>query len=47
MKAAVFKSGGAIGVTAQQLPEPAPGQVRRGVTAAGICGSDLHIKRGS
>jgi len=47
MKAAVFQSGGAIGVTARKLPEPGPGQVRLGVTAAGICGSDLHIKHGA
>lgn len=47
MKAAVFQSGGGIGVLTQQQPEPGPGQVRLGITAAGICGSDLHIKHGA
>ena len=43
MKAAVFSRGGTIGVKERDLPEPAPGWVRVGVTAGGICGTDLHI----
>lgn len=43
MKAAVYSGPGAIGVKDRALPEPEPGWVRIGVTAAGICGSDLHI----
>ena len=43
MKAAVYSGPGAIGVKERTLPEPEPGWVRIGVTAAGICGSDLHI----
>jgi len=44
MKAAVFGDGGSISVRERNLPEPEPGWVRIGVTAGGICGSDLHIK---
>ncbi len=43
MKAAVYSGPGDIGVKERALPEPEPGWVRIGVTAAGICGSDLHI----
>ena len=43
MKAAVFAGKGAIGVVERKVPEPSPGWVRIGVTAVGICGSDLHI----
>ena len=43
MKAAVYGENGAIGVVDRALPEPKPGWVRIGVTAGGICGSDLHI----
>lgn len=47
MKSAVFNAGGSIGARQMDLPEPAPGWVRIGVTAGGICGSDLHIKHGA
>lgn len=43
MKAAVYSGPEAIGVKERALPEPEPGWVRIGVTASGICGSDLHI----
>ena len=43
MKAAIYSGPEAIGVKERDLPEPEPGWVRIGVTAAGICGSDLHI----
>jgi threonine dehydrogenase-like Zn-dependent dehydrogenase len=47
MKAAVFSGRGAIGVVERKMPEPAPGWVRIGVGAVGICGSDLHIYGGA
>jgi threonine dehydrogenase-like Zn-dependent dehydrogenase len=47
MKAAVFSGRGAIGVAERKMPEPAPGWVRIGVSAVGICGSDLHIYGGA
>ncbi|HTO56775.1 MAG TPA: alcohol dehydrogenase catalytic domain-containing protein [Pseudomonadales bacterium] len=47
MKAAVFSGRGAIGVAERKMPEPAPGWVRIGVSAVGICGSDLHIFGGA
>jgi L-iditol 2-dehydrogenase len=43
MKAAIYSGKGAIGVKERSLPDPDPGWVRIGVTAGGICGSDLHI----
>ena len=43
MKAAVYSGTGAIGVRQRDLPEPEPGWLRIGVTAGGICGSDLHV----
>jgi len=43
MKAAVFTEAGSISVKERDLPEPGPGWVRIGVTAGGICGSDLHL----
>ncbi|MGE0622704.1 MAG: zinc-binding dehydrogenase [Pseudomonadales bacterium] len=43
MKAAVYSGREAIAVKERRLPEPEPGWVRIGVTAGGICGSDLHI----
>ncbi|MGD8829353.1 MAG: alcohol dehydrogenase catalytic domain-containing protein [Pseudomonadales bacterium] len=43
MKAAVYSGEGAIGIRERDLPEPEPGWLRIGVTAGGICGSDLHI----
>jgi L-iditol 2-dehydrogenase len=46
MKAAVFSGPGALNVVDRKMPEPEPGWVRIGVTAVGICGSDLHIYGG-
>ena len=45
MKAAVYGEGGSIGIQDISLPDLEPGWVRVGVTAGGICGSDLHIMR--
>lgn len=46
MKAAVFSGPGTLGIVDKKVPEPAPGWVRIGVGAVGICGSDLHIYHG-
>jgi L-iditol 2-dehydrogenase len=46
MKAAVFSGPGTLNVVDRKIPEPAAGWVRIGVTAVGICGSDLHIYGG-
>jgi len=46
MKAAVFSGPRTLNVVDRNMPEPAPGWVRIGVTAVGICGSDLHIYGG-
>lgn len=43
MQAAIYSGPKTIGVRERPLPEPEPGWVRIGVTAAGICGTDLHI----
>jgi threonine dehydrogenase-like Zn-dependent dehydrogenase len=46
MRAAVFSGPGMLDVIDRKMPEPAPGWVRMGVSAVGICGSDLHIYSG-
>lgn len=46
MKAAVISGPHTIGVVERKMPEPAPGWVRVGVSAVGICGTDLHIYGG-
>ena len=46
MRAAVISGRHAIGVVERKMPEPAPGWVRVGVSAVGICGTDLHIYGG-
>ena len=43
MKAAVYSGPGLLNIVDRKIPEPAAGWVRIGVTAVGICGSDLHI----
>ncbi len=43
MKAAVYSGPGSLNIVDRKVPEPAAGWVRIGVTAVGICGSDLHI----
>lgn len=47
MKAAVWNDKGTLDVVERPLPEPRPGWARVKVSAAGICGSDLHFFRGS
>lgn len=47
MKAAVFSAPGMLNVVDRKVPEPAPGWVRVGVTAVGICGTDLHMFGGA
>jgi threonine dehydrogenase-like Zn-dependent dehydrogenase len=46
MKAAVYSGRGQLNVVDRKVPEPAAGWVRIGVSAVGICGSDLHIFSG-
>jgi 2-desacetyl-2-hydroxyethyl bacteriochlorophyllide A dehydrogenase len=46
VKAALFYGGTDIRVEEVPTPEPGPGEVLVRVTAAGICGSDLHGYRG-
>ena len=43
MKAAVYSGPGSLNIVDRKVPDPATGWVRIGVTAVGICGSDLHI----
>lgn len=47
MRATIYGKGGAVQIASQDMPELRPGYVRLGVTAGGICGSDLHIKGGA
>jgi threonine dehydrogenase-like Zn-dependent dehydrogenase len=46
MRAAVFYGGPDIRIEEVPTPRPGPGEVLVEVTAAGICGSDLHYYRG-
>jgi L-iditol 2-dehydrogenase len=48
MRALVKETPGPGGIALREVPEPAPGpgQVLIAVHAAGICGSDLHIRHG-
>ncbi len=46
MRAAVYGDGGSLEILECDLPDLDSGWVRIGVTAAGICGSDLHIMHG-
>jgi S-(hydroxymethyl)glutathione dehydrogenase / alcohol dehydrogenase len=47
VKAAVFKGPGhPVEVTEVDLARPGPGEVRVKITAAGVCHSDLHVRRG-
>jgi L-iditol 2-dehydrogenase len=43
MKAATFMGPGEIGIADYDRPEPPPAWVRIGISAAGICGTDLHF----
>jgi L-iditol 2-dehydrogenase len=47
MKAAVWNDRGSLDVVDRPVPEPRPGWIRVKVSAAGICGTDLHFYRGS
>ena len=47
MKAAVYAENGVLEVVQRETPEPRPGWVRVAVSAVGICGTDLHMQRGS
>jgi 2-desacetyl-2-hydroxyethyl bacteriochlorophyllide A dehydrogenase len=47
MRAAIWNDKGTLDVIERPLPEPRPGWVRVAVSAAGICGTDLHFYRGS
>jgi 2-desacetyl-2-hydroxyethyl bacteriochlorophyllide A dehydrogenase len=46
MRAAVISAPGAVEVTTVDDPSPGPRQVVVEVAACGICGTDLHIRRG-
>lgn len=46
MRAAEFSGPGCVALAERDSEEPGVGWVRLGVTAAGICGSDLNVLRG-
>ena len=47
MKAVVFTAPGEpVEVTDVDLDPPGPGEVEVRITAAGVCHSDLHVRRG-
>lgn len=46
MKAAEFSGPGSVGLSECEPEAPSPGWVRLGITAAGICGSDLSVLQG-
>ncbi len=46
MKAAEFLGPGRIEISECDVPEASPGWVRVGVSAVGICGTDLHLLGG-
>ena len=46
MRAAIFNEQRQLEVQDRPMPEPEPGWVRIGITAVGICGTDLHLMRG-
>ena len=46
MRAVVYDAPGEFTVCDVPTPEPAPGQVRVRMTAAGMCGTDLHLHEG-
>jgi L-iditol 2-dehydrogenase len=47
MRAAIWNDKGTLDIVERPLPDPRPGWVRIRVSAAGICGTDLHFYRGS
>lgn len=46
MRAVVYDAPGSFAVREIPLPEPGPGEVRVRMTAAGMCGTDLHLHEG-
>ena len=46
MRAVVYDSPGEFTVRDVPTPEPGPGEVRIRVTAAGMCGTDVHLHEG-
>lgn len=46
MRAVVYDAPGSFAVRDVPTPEPAPGEVRVRMTAAGMCGTDLHLHEG-
>ncbi len=46
MRAVVYDEPGSFSVRDVPLPEPGPGLVRVRMTAAGMCGTDLHLHEG-
>ena len=47
MRAVVIESPGVVRLSRLSVPEPGPGEVLVSVAAAGICGSDIEILRGT
>ena len=47
MKALLFHGPHSLSLVDREIPQPAPGQVLLKIAAAGICGTDVHILRGS
>ena len=46
MRAVVYDAPGELSVRDVPMPEPGPGEVRVRMTAAGMCGTDLHLHEG-
>lgn len=46
MSAVVYSEPGKVSVQGIAIPEPKPGEVRIRMTAAGMCGTDLHLHEG-
>lgn len=46
MRAVVYDTPGEFSVRTVPTPEPGPGEVRVRMTAAGMCGTDLHLHEG-
>src|SRR3954447_22068673 len=45
MRAAVLRSGSIVVDEVPEPPRPGPGEILVETVAAGICGSDLHVRR--
>src|SRR5512132_2064923 len=46
LKAVVFSGHGSVEFTDVELADPGPGEVKVKIAAAGVCHSDLHVRRG-